>query len=36
VLSALGGNLAVGVPYPLPAVNAMPSQEQSPRRPPVP
>ncbi|HEX4830887.1 MAG TPA: alkaline phosphatase family protein [Trebonia sp.] len=36
VLSALGGTPAAGSPYPLPAANAMPAQEQSPPRPPVP
>jgi phospholipase C len=36
VLSALAGSLDVGVPYPLPAANAMPAQEDSPARRPVP
>jgi phospholipase C len=36
VLNALTGTLEVGVPYPLPSVNAMPSQELAPPRPPVP
>ncbi|HUY50129.1 MAG TPA: alkaline phosphatase family protein [Streptosporangiaceae bacterium] len=36
VLSALAGNLDVGIPYPLPKCNAMPAQEAAPPRPPVP
>jgi phospholipase C len=36
VLNALAGTLDVGIPYPLPASNAMPSQEKTPVRPPVP
>jgi phospholipase C len=36
VLNALAGTADVGIPYPLPAVNQMPSQEAAPRRPPVP
>ncbi|HTW02172.1 MAG TPA: alkaline phosphatase family protein [Streptosporangiaceae bacterium] len=36
VLDALAGTLDVGIPYPLPAANAMPSQEPGPPRPPVP
>jgi len=36
VLNALAGTLNVGVPYPLPASNAMPAQETTPARPPVP
>jgi phospholipase C len=36
VLNALAGTLDVGIPYPLPDSNAMPSQETSPARPPVP
>jgi phospholipase C len=36
VLNALTGTLDVGIPYPLPASNSMPSQETSPARPPVP
>jgi phospholipase C len=36
VLNALAGTLDVGIPYPLPATNSMPSQETSPKRPPVP
>jgi phospholipase C len=36
VLNALTGTLDVGIPYPLPARNAMPSQETAPARPPVP
>ena len=36
VLNALTGTLDVGIPYPLPASNTMPSQETTPARPPVP
>jgi phospholipase C len=36
VLNALAGTEDVGIPYPLPASNAMPAQESSPPRPPVP
>jgi phospholipase C len=36
VLNALTGTLDVGIPYPLPTSNSMPSQETSPDRPPVP
>jgi phospholipase C len=36
VLNALAGTLDVGIPYPLPSSNSMPSQETTPRRPPVP
>jgi phospholipase C len=36
VLNALTGTLDVGIPYPLPASNSMPSQETTPARPPVP
>jgi phospholipase C len=36
VLNALTGTLDVGIPYPLPASNSMPSQAGSPVRPPVP
>jgi phospholipase C len=36
VLDALAGTLAVGIPYPPPARNAMPGQESAPPRPPVP
>jgi phospholipase C len=36
VLDALAGTLDVGIPYPLPASNSMPSQETAPKRPPVP
>jgi phospholipase C len=36
VLNALAGTLDVGIPYPLPASNAMPAQETAPARPPVP
>ena len=35
-LNALTGTLDVGIPYPLPAANAMPAQEATPARPPVP
>jgi phospholipase C len=35
VLDALAGTLDVGIPYPAPAANAMPSQESGPPRPPV-
>ena len=36
VLDALAGTFDVGIPYPLPAANAMPAQETGPARPPVP
>jgi phospholipase C len=36
VLDALAGTLDVGIPYPPPAANSMPSQEPGPPRPPVP
>jgi phospholipase C len=36
VLNALAGSLDVGVPYPIPTSNAMPAQETTPARPPVP
>jgi phospholipase C len=36
VLNALAGSLDVGIPYPIPDSNAMPSQETTPARPPVP
>jgi phospholipase C len=36
VLNALAGSLDVGIPYPIPKSNAMPSQEAAPPRPPVP
>jgi phospholipase C len=36
VLDALAGTFDVGIPYPLPASNAMPVQEAAPARPPVP
>ena len=36
VLNALTGTLDVGLPYPLPTSNSMPSQETTPARPPVP
>jgi phospholipase C len=36
VLNALTGTLDVGIPYPLPTSNSMPSQETTPARPPVP
>jgi phospholipase C len=36
VLNALTGTLDVGIPYPLPTSNTMPSQETIPARPPVP
>jgi len=36
VLDALAGTLRVGISYPLPETNSMPSQETSPKRPPVP
>ena len=36
VLNALAGTLDVGIPYPLPPSNSMPSQETAPNRPPVP
>jgi phospholipase C len=36
VLNALAGTLDVGIPYPLPTSNSMPSQAATPNRPPVP
>ena len=36
VLNALAGTFDVGIPYPLPTTNSMPSQETTPNRPPVP
>jgi len=36
VLNSLAGTLDLGINYPLPTANAMPSQETSPNRPPVP
>jgi hypothetical protein len=36
VLNALAGTLDFGIPYPLPSRNAMPAQETTPARPPVP
>jgi len=36
VLDALAGTFDAGIPYPLPAANAMPGQETTPKRPPVP
>jgi phospholipase C len=36
VLNALAGTLDVGIPYPLPTGNSMPSQETTPTRPAVP
>jgi hypothetical protein len=36
VLNSLAGTLDAGIDYPLPTANAMPSQETSPKRPPVP
>jgi phospholipase C len=36
VLNALTGTLDVGIPYPLPTSNSMPTQETTPARPPVP
>jgi len=36
VLNALAGTLDVGIPYPLPTSNSMPSQESAPARPKVP
>jgi hypothetical protein len=36
VLNALAGTLDVGIPYPPPTANAMPSQAKKPKRPPVP
>ena len=36
VLNALAGALDVGIPYPPPKANSMPSQETAPARPPVP
>jgi phospholipase C len=36
VLNSLAGTLDLGIDYPLPTANSMPSQETSPERPPVP
>jgi phospholipase C len=36
VLNALAGSLDVGIPYPLPTSNSMPSQATTPARPNVP
>ena len=36
VLNALAGTFDVGIPYPPPTTNSMPSQESKPNRPPVP
>ena len=36
VLNALAGTLDVGIPYPPPTANVMPSQAKTPKRPPVP
>jgi hypothetical protein len=36
VLNSLAGTLDLGIDYPLPTANSMPSQETSPTRPPVP
>ena len=36
VLNSLAGTLDLGINYPLPSANVMPSQETSPKRPPVP
>jgi hypothetical protein len=36
VLNALAGTADIGIPYPLPTVNTMPTQETFPNRPPVP
>ena len=36
VLNALAGTLDVGIPYPPPTANVMPSQTTKPKRPPVP
>jgi phospholipase C len=36
VLNALAGTLDVGIPYPPPTANVMPSQTKKPKRPPVP
>ena len=36
VLNAMAGTLDVGMDYPLPTSNAMPTQETLPNRPPVP
>ena len=36
VLNSLAGTLDPGIDYPLPTANSMPSQETSPKRPPVP
>ena len=35
VLNALAGTFDVGIPYPIPATNSMPTQEPGPPRPPV-
>jgi hypothetical protein len=35
LLNALAGSLDVGIPYPLPDSNSMPSQESAPVRPAV-
>jgi len=36
VIQALAGTLDVGIPYPLPTANSMPTQESTPARPQVP
>ena len=36
VLNSLAGSIHLGINYPLPPANSMPSQETSPNRPPVP
>ena len=36
VLNSPAGTLDLGIDYPLPTTNSMPSQETSPTRPPVP
>ena len=36
VLNSLAGSVHLGINYPLPTANSMPSQETSPNRPPVP
>jgi hypothetical protein len=36
LVDAAVGTFDVGIPYPLPAANAMPAQETGPARPPVP
>jgi phospholipase C len=36
LIDELAGTLDLGINYPLPTTNAMPSQETSPKRPPVP